>query len=72
MLCICCHFIPLKPLTLRIDHAKVLDVLKSLPVSQAILPRVVCFASHVWQTMQYVVILTQVDMHLGQSEDVNL
>ena len=26
MLCISCHFIPLEPLTLRIDHAKYLDV----------------------------------------------
>ena len=25
---------------------------------------------HVRQTMQYVVLLTRVDMHLGQSEDV--
>ena len=27
------------------DHAKLLDVLKSLPVSLAILPRAVCFAT---------------------------
>ena len=27
---------------------------------------------HVRQTMQYVVLLTQVDMHLSQSEDVYL
>ena len=27
---------------------------------------------HVRQTMQYVVLLTRVDMHLGQSEDVYL
>ena len=27
------------------DHAKLLDVLMSLPVSQSILPRVVCFAT---------------------------
>ena len=27
------------------DHAKLLDVLTSLPVSHAILPRVVCFAT---------------------------
>ena len=27
------------------DHAKLLDVLTSLPVSQSILPRVVCFAT---------------------------
>ena len=46
MLCISCHFGPLKPLTLRMDHAKlhVLDILTSLPVSLAILPRAVCFA----------------------------
>ena len=30
---------------LRMDHAKLLDILKSLPVSHAILPRVVCFAT---------------------------
>ena len=27
---------------------------------------------HILQTMQYVVLLTSVDMHLGQSEDVYL
>ena len=45
MLYISCHFRPLKPLTLLIDHAKILDVLTSLPVSHAILPRAVCFAT---------------------------
>ena len=45
MLYIFCHFIPLEPLTLRMDHAKLLDVLTSLPVSHAILPRAVCFAT---------------------------
>ena len=45
MLCISCHFIPLKPLTLQMDHAKLLDVLTSLPVSHAILPGAVCFVS---------------------------
>ena len=45
MLCICCHLIPLKPLTLRMDHAKLLDVVMSLLVSNAILPRAVCFAT---------------------------
>ena len=45
MLCISCHFILLQPLTLRMDHVKLLDVLTSLPVSQAILPRAVCFAT---------------------------
>ena len=55
---------------LRIDHAKLLDVLTSPPVSQSILPRVVRFQRHVRLTMQYVVLLTRVDMHLGQSEDL--
>ena len=45
MLCISCHFIPLKPLTLGMDSGKLLAVLTSLPVSHAILPRVVCFAT---------------------------
>ena len=45
MLCISCHFILLKPLTLRMDSAKLLDVLTSLPVSHAIIPRVVRFAT---------------------------
>ena len=35
----CLHFGPLKPLTLQMDHVKLLDVLTSLPVSHAILPR---------------------------------
>ena len=39
------HFIPLKPLTLRKDHAKLLDVLTSLPASHVILPPAVCFAT---------------------------
>ena len=38
-------FIPLKPLTLRTDHVKLLDVLMSLPVSHAILPRAACFVT---------------------------
>ena len=45
MLRISCHLKPLKPLTLRMDHTKLLDVLASLPVSHAILPRAVCFAT---------------------------
>ena len=45
ILCISCHFRPFKTLTLRIYHAKLLDVLTSLPVSQSILPRAVCFAT---------------------------
>ena len=44
MLYISCHFRPLKPLTVGMDHAKFLDVLMSLPVSHAILPRAVCSA----------------------------
>ena len=39
MLSIFCHYGTLKPLTLPMDHAKLLDVLTSLPVSHAILPR---------------------------------
>ena len=72
MLCISCHFIPLKPLTLRMDHAILLDVLTSLPVSHAILPRAVCFATSRPTNREYVVILTRVDMHLGQLEYVYL
>ena len=72
MVRISCHFIPLKPLMLPMDHAKLLDALTSLPVSHAILPRAVCFARDVRQTMQYVVLLTRVGMHLGQSEYVYL
>ena len=67
------HFLPfltIKTLTLRMDHAKLLDVLTSLPVSQSILPCALALQRHVRQTMQYVVLLTRVDMHLGQSEDV--
>ena len=45
MLCISCHFIPLRPLTLRMDDAKLLDILTSLSVSRAILPRALCFAT---------------------------
>ena len=45
MLCISCHFIPLKPSTLRMDSAKLLDVLTTLPVSHAILPHAVLFAT---------------------------
>ena len=42
------HFLPfliIKTLTLRMDHAKLLDVLTSLAVSQSILPRDVYFAT---------------------------
>ena len=44
-LCISCHFGPLKLLTLQMDHAKLLDVLTSLPVSHVILPRAVGIAT---------------------------
>ena len=67
-----CHFIPLKQLTLWMDHVKLLDVLTSLPVSHALLPCAMCLATSRRNTMQYVVILTRVDMHLGQSEYVHL
>ena len=42
------HFLPFRPLnpvTLRMGHAKLLDVMTSLPISHAILSRDVCFAS---------------------------
>ena len=42
---LCYAFLSLKPMTLWMDHAKLLDVLMSLPVSHAILPRAVCFAT---------------------------
>ena len=45
MLCLSCHLIPLKPLTLRTVYAKSLDALTSLSVSHAILPCAVCFAT---------------------------
>ena len=68
------HFLPfltIKTLTLRMDHAKLLDALTSLLFSQYYL--VPCaLLRHIRQTMQYVVLLTRVDMHLGQSEDVYL
>ena len=41
------HFLPfytIKTLTLPMDHAKLLNVLTSLPVSRSILPRAVYFA----------------------------
>ena len=37
-------FSTIKILTLRMDHAKLLDVLMSLLISHAIVPRAVCFA----------------------------
>ena len=42
------HFLSfntVKPLTLQMDHAKLLDVLTSLPVSHVRLPRAMCFAT---------------------------
>ena len=42
------HFLPfltIKRLMLQMDHAKLLDVLTSLPVSYSILPRAMCFAT---------------------------
>ena len=51
-------FYTIKPLTLRMDHAKLLDVLTSLPVSDAILSRALCFATSRPAKMQYVVIMT--------------
>ena len=45
MLYISCHFRSLKPLTLRMDRAKLLEALTPLPVSHAIVPRAVCFAT---------------------------
>ena len=44
ILCISCHYEPLKPLTLQMEHAQKLDVLTSLPVSHVTLPRAVCCA----------------------------
>ena len=45
MLCISCHFLPLKPLTLWMDHSKLREVLTSLPVNHALLSCAVCFAT---------------------------
>ena len=42
------HFLPflaIKTLTIQMDHAKLLEVLTSLPVSQSMLPRAVYFAT---------------------------
>ena len=73
MLNISCHFIPLKPLTLWMDQAKLLDVLTSLPGSHEILPRVLCSATsrpanHA--ICSYTHVLTRLDEHLGPSENV--
>ena len=72
MICIFCHFILLKPFTLRVDHAILLDVLTSLPVSIQYYIVPCALQRPAWQSMQNVVILTRVDMQLGQSEDVYL
>ena len=72
MLCISCHFIPLKPLTLRMANAKLLDVLTSLPVSHAILPRAVCFATSRPANHAICSFIDYSGMHLGQSKDVYL
>ena len=74
MLCISCHFRPLKPLRLRMNHARLLDVLTSLPVSHAILPRALCFvtsrkANHV--TCSYISSSGR-QIKISQSEDVYL
>ena len=53
-----CHFLPLKPLTLRMDHAKLLDALTSLPVSHVILIVLCALQRHMRQTMLYEVLLT--------------
>ena len=66
-LCISCHFRPLKSLTLRMDHAKLLDVLTSFPVSHAISPHAVRFATSRPANHAICILLTRVDMHLGQS-----
>ena len=72
MLCISCHFGLLNPLTLRMDHGKLLDILMSLPISHAILPLLCALQRHVRQTMRHVVLSATVDRHLSQSEDVYL
>ena len=59
-------FYTIKTIDLRMDHAILLDVLTSLPVSHAILPRAVCFVTSRPTNRKYVVILTRVDMHLGR------
>ena len=45
MFCISFHFRLLKPLTLWMDHSKLLDVLTSLHVSHAIFSCTICFAA---------------------------
>ena len=69
MLRISRHFGPLKPLTLRVDNAKLLEVLTSLPVSHAKFSRAISLQRHVRQTMRHVVISASVERHLSRSED---
>ena len=45
MLCIFCHFAPFKPLTLQLNHVKLIDILTSLPERHSILIHVVWFVS---------------------------
>ena len=64
------HFLPfrpLKPLTLRMDHAKLLDVPTSLPVSHKILSRVVCFATSRPVNHATCSYTNAVDRHLSKS-----
>ena len=72
MLCISCHFILLKPLTLLMDSAKLLDVLTSLPISYAILPRAVCFATSRPANHAICSFIDLSELASGQSEDVYL
>ena len=62
----------IKTMILRMDHANLLDVLTSLTVAMQYYVVPCALQRHARQTMQYVVILTRVDMHLVQSEDVYL
>ena len=71
MLCLSCHF-DHKTLMLQMDHAKLLDVLTSLPVSHSILRRAMCFAT---SRMANIAICSYIDSSgyaSGQSEDVYL
>ena len=72
MLYISSHFGPLKPLTFRMDHAKILYALTSLPVSHAILPSAMCFATSLPANHATCSYISQMDRHLSQSEDVYL
>ena len=63
-------FYTIKTIDVTGDHVKLLDILTSLPVSHAILPRAVCFATSRPANHAICSLLTQGDMHLGQSEGV--